>query len=145
MNLPVKYLANYVGQPLRRGSAHAAGIDLAAAASPTGNWCIPHDSGAIVSTGVAVAIPDGYYGRVVMRSGHGFKHDLFCHVGTIDSDYRGELKVKVFNFTGEDHYIGPGERFAQLIIQPYLACEPVAAEDLAATARGADGFGSTGV
>ena len=130
----------------------AAGIDLPATANFEADdrlWRIPAFGNAVINTGVQVAIPEGCYGQVVMRSGHGFKRNLHCHIGTIDSDYRGVIKVKVFNLSDVPQIIMAGERFAQLIIQRYERVELVrSSSDLSEidqTERGAGGFGSTGV
>lgn len=138
---------------MRYGSDGAAGLDLAAAANSQDeqgdlHWTILPGFSTVIDTGVQVAIPEGHFGRVVMRSGHGFKRDLICHVGTIDSDYRGPIKVKVFNVGNGIQIIQPGERFAQLIVMPFVRVTPVYTNDdlaeAAATARGEGGFGSTG-
>lgn len=100
---------------------------------------------AVVTTGINVAIPMGYFGMVTMRSGHGFNEDLVCHVGIIDSDYRGEVKVKVFNLGYSDYMIRGGERFAQLTLVPLSGFVAFKVDELEETERGAKGFGSTGV
>lgn len=99
---------------------------------------------AVIPTGIAVAIPDGCFGLVVMRSGHGFKQHLISHPGIIDSGYRGEIKVKVFNLGDEPVTIATDERFCQLVVIPFLTVTPTHVATLDDTDRGADGFGSTG-
>lgn len=132
---------------LKYHSEHAAGIDLPAGVGTYDgqHWYIAAGGNAIINTGVKVAIPEGYYGRVVLRSGHGFKQNLTCHVGTVDADYRGEIKIKVFNLNRSPVTIRNGERFAQLIIQPYLKVDIVPVDELPETIRGEAGYGSTGL
>lgn len=141
MNLLVRYLDTFAGEPLAYASQGAAGLDLPAC---IGGHVVPAGGELLIPTGVAVAIPDELYGQVVMRSGHGIKRSLSCHVGTIDSDYRGEIKVLVRNHGAEDQVIEPGERFAQLVIQPCPRMVPVEVHELPVTTRGDSGFGSTG-
>ena len=101
-------------------------------------------SSAIISTGVQVALPMGYYGRVAGRSSLAFKHGITAFEGTIDSDYRGEIKVKLFNHSKENYTIKKGHRIAQLIIQSYMAPLWNVVEQLAPTKRNDGGFGSSG-
>lgn len=144
MKLPVRYFDNFAGEPLAAATAGAAGIDLPAGNDCEESWRIPGFGACLVSTGVSVAIPEGHFGRIVLRSGHGVKRNLSCHVGTIDRDYRGEIMVLVRNHSGTPQEIQPGERFAQLIVIPCAQVEIEPVEELGATARGAGGFGSTG-
>ena len=99
-----------------------------------------------VPTGIAVSIPNGYFGALVARSGTSTKRGLAlinC-VGIIDSDYRGEIMVPLHNHSEQIQIIEPDERIAQLIILPYLKITPVEVETLDTTNRGKNGFGSTG-
>ena len=100
----------------------------------------------VVKTGIAVQIPEGYVGLVYARSGLATKRGLAPanKVGVIDSDYRGEVMVALYNQSGTEQKIDAGERVAQMVIAPYLACEYEEAEQLDDTARGTGGFGSTG-
>lgn len=129
-------------------TAQAAGLDLSA--------CLPTDrpevtlaAGAIalVPTGLAVAIPVGFEGQVRARSGLSTKHGIGLPnaPGTIDSDYRGELRVAVINFGKEPFVITHGMRIAQLVICPVAHATIAEVESLDETSRGAGGFGSTGV
>ena len=127
-------------EPIRK-TRGSVGFDLIA----DREFTIPSYGSAIIPTGTRVAIPFGYFGMVTLRSGHGFKHDLLCHVGIIDSDYRGEIAVKVFNMSSVDKVIEGGERFAQLTILNYPFMYPMEVESLDDTERGEKGFGSTGV
>ena len=127
------------------GSAYAAGADLYALVNGE-TLAIAAGETVLVSTGLSVEIPEGYVGLIYARSGLATKKGLAPanKVGVIDSDYRGEVKVALFNQSGKAQTIAVGERVAQLVIAPYLAVEYQQAEELSDTARGAGGFGSTG-
>lgn len=141
--MKIQYLEEM--EPLAYASDGAAGLDLrAATGTMDGDWYIPANGSAVIGCGVAIALPEQTFGRVVLRSGHGFNRDLTCHVGTVDQDYRGELKVKVFNHGKSAQVIKKHERFAQLIILPCLQVELEPVETLDDTARSDGGFGSTG-
>jgi dUTP pyrophosphatase len=122
----------------------SAGMDLMAAISepvvlsPGGRDLIP--------TGLAIAIPSGFEGQIRPRSGLAIKHGISCvnTPGTIDSDYRGEVKVPVINLSAEDFTIEPGMRIAQIIFAPVVQIEWETVEQLPKTKRGAGGFGHTG-
>jgi dUTP pyrophosphatase len=123
-----------------RGSAEAAGLDVYA----VGRVVLAPGARAAVRTGVAVAIPRGFYGRVAPRSGLAVRHGLDTLSGVIDSDYRGEILCVLVNHGDEPFEIETGARVAQLIIESIALPEPVWADDLDETRRGAGGFGSTG-
>ena len=121
-----------------------AGVDLRAREDVV---LQPGGGRALVATGVAVAIPRGYAGFIQPRSGLALKHGVTClnTPGTIDSDYRGEVKVILANLGDEDFVINIGDRIAQIIVAPVtqgIMCEVEALDD---TDRGTGGFGSTGV
>lgn len=101
----------------------------------------------LVPTGLFIEIPLGYEGQVRPRSGLAIKKGitLINAVGTIDSDYRGELKVPLVNLGSEDFIIEKGDRIAQLVIAQYHRVELVEVEEISDSDRGAGGFGSTGV
>lgn len=101
----------------------------------------------LIPTGLFVQIPEGYEGQVRARSGLAIKHGigLVNSIGTIDSDYRGELKIPVINFGNESFTINNGERIAQLVIASYERVAPIMVSDLDETDRGEGGFGHTGV
>lgn len=101
---------------------------------------------AMIPTGIAMEIPKGYAGLVFARSSMGAKRGLAPanKVGVIDSDYRGEIRVVLYNHSGEPQSIEPGERVAQLLIVPVFTPGFQEAEKLSDTGRGAGGFGSTG-
>ena len=123
----------------------SAGMDLrAAVAEPV---VLPPLGRAAVPTGLAMAIPRGFEGQVRPRSGLAFRHGLSVPnaPGTIDADYRGEVKVLLINLGPEPFTITRGMRIAQLVLAPVVQMTPVAVDSLDDTARGAGGFGSTGV
>lgn len=127
-----------------RGSLDAAGYDLYAAIE--GEIVIPPSTSVKVPTGLAMAIPAGYFGGLYARSGLACKEGLRpanC-VGVIDSDYRGEVIVCLTNDSQEVRVITPRQRIAQLIIQPYLDYDWEVTNTLDDTARGNGGFGSSG-
>jgi dUTP pyrophosphatase len=100
----------------------------------------------LVPTGIAVAIPEGYEGQVRPRSGLALKHGIgmLNGPGTIDADYRGEIGVILFNFSDTSFSIRRGDRIAQLVLSRVEKAQFVKVEALAATGRGAGGFGHTG-
>ena len=101
----------------------------------------------LIPTGLFVQIPEGYEGQVRARSGLAIKHGigLVNSIGTIDSDYRGELKIPVINFGNESFTLNNGDRVAQLVIASYERVVPIMVSDLDETDRGEGGFGHTGV
>lgn len=125
-------------------TTHAAGLDLKA------NLSAPVTIGSLertlVPTGIYIALPEGYEAQVRPRSGLAIRHGitLLNSPGTIDADYRGEIKVIVVNISKEPFTIQPGERIAQLVVARYetIVWQPV--EQLSDTFRGDGGFGSTG-
>lgn len=102
----------------------------------------------VCSTGLSFEIPEGFVMLVFSRSGHGFKNDVRLSncVGVIDSDYRGELKVKLSNDSKDFSvfYVNKGDRIAQGIVIPYPRVKFVEVDELTSTERGVGGFGSTG-
>ncbi len=100
----------------------------------------------LVPTGLFIALEKGYEAQVRARSGLSIKHaiTMINAVGTIDSDYRGELRVPLVNLSNEAYQLEPGERIAQLIVAKYERVEWQQVEQLDETARGSGGFGSTG-
>lgn len=106
---------------------------------------MPHET-KMVPTGIAIAVPTGYMGCIYARSGLASKHGLApanC-VGIVDSDYRGEVKVALHNYSNKNQVIDVGDRIAQLVIQPISLCTPMEVEELDETDRGTGGFGSSG-
>ena len=127
------------------GSACAAGADLYALVDGE-SLTIAAGETVLVSTGLSVEIPEGYVGLIYARSGLATKKGLAPanKVGVIDSDYRGEIKVALYNQSSIPQTISAGERIAQLVIAPYLSAVFEEADELSDTLRGAGGFGSTG-
>ena len=123
-------------------TAHAAGMDVVAAESVT----LAPGGRHAVATGFAIAIPEGYEVQVRPRSGLALKHGITClnTPGTIDADYRGEVKVILANLGVEPFEVVRGERIAQIVPAPVLRAEFNVVESLGQTERGAGGFGSTG-
>jgi dUTP pyrophosphatase len=126
----------------RYASEDAAGLDVAAAEDLTLEPGQRH----AVSTGFAIEIPRGYEVQVRPRSGLAIKNGVTClnTPGTIDSDYRGEVKVILINHGQEPFEVRRGERIAQLVPAPVLRADFVEASELSGTGRGSGGFGSTG-
>ena len=124
-----------------KGSQYAAGYDLHAIHEGK----VPARGKALVGTGLAFGIPEGNYGRIAPRSGLAAKNSIDVGAGVIDSDYRGEVKVLLFNFSDEDFCFNEGDRMAQMIIEKYTMTTIQEMETLDATVRGEGGFGSTGV
>ncbi len=127
-------------------SAGAAGLDLAAAVPADRPIAIAPGDRALVPTGFAVAVPEGFEAQVRPRSGLAHRHGITVlnSPGTIDCDYRGELKVILINLGAESFAIERGLRIAQLVLAPVAQVEVVQADRLKETQRGAGGFGSTG-
>jgi dUTP pyrophosphatase len=119
-----------------------AGLDLCAAATVT----LPPGGRALVPTGIAVAIPPGYAGLVLPRSGLALRQGVTVlnGPGLIDSGYRGEVKVLLINHDARPATFARGERIAQLVLQRVERAEVIGVEELPPTERGSDGFGSTG-
>ena len=128
-------------------TAEAAGMDLRAAVPQDAPLTLKPGARELVPTGFAMAIPPGFEAQIRPRSGLALKHGigLVNAPGTVDSDYRGEIKIILINLGQEDFEITRGMRIAQMIIAPVLqvSIEPVSGLD--DTARGTGGFGSTGV
>lgn len=124
----------------------SAGMDVRAALPAGDTITLKPGERAMVPTGLSVAIPEGYEIQVRPRSGLAAKHGLTClnTPGTIDSDYRGEIKVILINLGAEAFVIQRGERIAQLVLAPLTRLTWSEVDALDETARGAGGFGSTG-
>ena len=127
-------------------TAGAAGMDLRAAVPEDRPLILLAGRRALVPTGLTMEIPAGFEGQVRPRSGLALKHGVTClnTPGTIDSDYRGELRVLLANLSDEDFEITRGMRIAQLVIAPVTRARIVEAAVLGDTQRGQGGFGSTG-
>jgi len=141
----LKRLPHADGLPLPRyATAHAAGADLVAALEEP--VVLAPGERVAVPTGLVLEIPTGWEGQVRPRSGLALRHGLTVAnaPGTIDADYRGEVKVLLVNLGNEPVTIARGERIAQLVIAPVARAGFLEAESLEATDRGPGGFGSTG-
>ncbi|HZH30400.1 MAG TPA: dUTP diphosphatase [Pyrinomonadaceae bacterium] len=123
-----------------RGSAGAAGLDLFSVEAVR----LGAGARAMVRTGLSVAIPRGFYGRIASRSGLAVRHGLDVLAGVIDSDYRGEIVCALVNHGREALTLEAGQRIAQLIVEAIITPDAVWADALDETARGEGGFGSTG-
>ena len=128
-------------------SEGAAGMDLRAAVDADAPIILEPGKRALVPTGFVFEIPAGFEGQVRPRSGLAFKHGITClnTPGTIDSDYRGEIKVLLISLGDEPFEITRGMRIAQMVIAPAIQAHICEISEASATARGAGGFGSTGV
>ena len=141
VRIPVKRLDEALDMP-----AYAyvgdAGLDLRAAEDAV---LAPFER-KLVSCGIAIAIPQGYAGFVLQRSGLAAKHGISIvnAPGTIDADYRGEIKVVLVNLSKEPFTVNPGERIAQMVVARHEQVEWEAVETLEESLRGSGGFGSTG-
>jgi len=146
ISLRIKRLESAKELPLPSyATAASAGMDLRSA-SMEPIVLSPGERG-LVPTGLVVEIPDGYEGQVRPRSGLALKNgiSLVNTPGTIDSDYRGELKVIMINL-GEDHFmVNYGDRIAQLVIAPVVQAQIIEVDEISDSERGSGGFGSTGV
>jgi dUTP pyrophosphatase len=143
----VLQLPHGVGLPLPSyQSAHAAGLDLLAALPEDDPLELEPSDRALVPTGLVIELPEGYEAQVRPRSGLALKHGVTVlnSPGTIDADYRGEVRVLLINLGAETFLIQRGDRIAQLVVSPATRVEIIATEALGVTGRGEGGFGSTG-
>ena len=143
MEIKIKRLSDTAKIPTRESSC-AAGYDLYADI-PEDITINPHETMKI-NTGVAMEIPEGYFGGIAARSGLATKEGLrpancYC---IVDSDYRGQIIVALHNDSDVERVVTPQERIGQIIIQPYLNVTFCEVDDLTETERGSNGFGSTG-
>jgi len=145
IGLKIMRLAHGAGMPLPVvKTASSAGMDLAAAVSDP--VVLAPGKRALIPTGFAIALPEGYEGQVRPRSGLAVNHGVTVlnAPGTIDADYRGEVKVPLINHGEEPFTVTRGMRIAQLVIAPVSAVELRETDALPETDRGSGGFGSTG-
>lgn len=143
MRINIKKLTDTATLP-DRGSAYAAGYDLFADINE--DVVIEPHTTKMIGTGLAMEIPEGYWGGVFARSGLSSKEGLRpanC-TGVIDADYRGEVKVALHNDSDIVRTITPKEKIAQLVVVPFLSVEFDEVNELSETVRGVGGFGSTG-
>lgn len=143
MKIVVKRLSAGASLPEYQ-TEHSAGMDLAACIDEP--VVLPPHGRAVIPTGIAIALPEGYEAQVRGRSGLAAKFGVMPAngVGTIDADYRGEIGVILLNTSNEPFTVEPSMRVAQLVVARYERAEWVEVDDLEETARGGGGFGSTG-
>lgn len=120
--------------------ANSAGLEL----SSTHHACLEQGQRMLIKTGIAIEIPEGYVGLIWPRSGLSIKKGTDILAGVIDSNYRGEIGIVLLNTGYDDLIVKPGERIAQLLIQPIVNVEVEEVEILTDSIRGNKGFGSTG-
>lgn len=123
----------------------SAGMDLCSSSEET--ILISSSEYALVPTNLILEIPEGYEGQIRPRSGLALKNGITVlnSPGTIDCDYRGEIKVLLINHGKKDFAVKTGDRIAQLIITKFIKCELLQTEDISDSARGVGGYGSTGI
>lgn len=147
VSVSIRWFDHGRGLPLPAAqSAAAAGADLCAALAEDAPLTLAPGARALVPCGFAMALPIGYEGQVRPRSGLAARHGVTVlnAPGTIDADYRGEVKVILVNHGAEPFVIRRGERVAQLVVAPVSGATFVERENLDETERGENGFGSTG-
>jgi dUTP pyrophosphatase len=145
--LRVKVLAHARGLPLPEyQTLHSAGMDLLAALAPEETVFLPMGERALIPTGLALEMPAGYEGQIRPRSGLALNYGVTVlnSPGTIDADYRGEVKVLLINLGLDTFTIERGTRIAQLVIQQVARASFEVVAELEDSVRGAGGFGSTG-
>ena len=145
--IAIRRLAHAEGLPFPAyESAGAAGMDLRAAVAPDGPITLAPGARAAIPTGLAIALPEGYEAQVRSRSGLALKSGVATlnSPGTVDADYRGEIKVILINHGADAFIVRRGDRIAQLVIAPVSRAQWREAENLDETLRGPGGFGSTG-
>jgi dUTP pyrophosphatase len=126
----------------KKGSQDAAGYDLYSVEAGV----IKPQKRLLIKTGLVLEIPSGYYGRIAPRSGLAFKHGIDVMAGVIDSDYRGEIGVILYNSDFlSDFVFGVGDKIAQIIFEKYYDFDIIEFKELNETQRGSNGFGSTGI
>lgn len=146
--IKIKRLANGAGLDLPSYETDlAAGADVRAALPEGEPLTLAPGERFMVPTGIAIALPPGWEAQMRPRSGLAAKHGIACvnAPGTIDADYRGELKVILINHGAEDFTINRGDRIGQMVIAPVFQAVYEEVDELDETARGTGGFGSTGV
>lgn len=124
-----------------KGSPLAAGYDLRSAY----DVLVPARGNALVTTDLAIRLPEGCYGRIAPRSGLAYKHNIDVGAGVIDRDFTGNVAIVLFNHKDEDFFVNKGDRVAQLICEKIESPDLCEVVDLPMTVRGKSGFGSTGI
>ena len=123
-----------------RGSSQAAGLDIYSIE----DVAIEPKDRALVRTGLAVAIPEGYYGRLAPRSGLATKNGLHVLAGVIDADYRGEVRCLLYNAGDGTIHLPASSKICQLIVEKIITPKAIWSDEISETHRGSGGFGSTG-
>lgn len=145
--LKVKPLSHFEGLALPQyETAGAAGMDLRAALPEDAPVVLQPGEWRLIPTGLSIALPEGFEAQIRPRSGLSVKYAITCvnAPGTVDADYRGEIKVNLINHGREPFTVTRGERIAQMVVAPVTRVAWEEVEDLDDTERGASGFGSTG-
>lgn len=140
LKMLVKKISEHATLPVR-ASAGAAGYDICSAY----DYTVPARGKELVKTDISIMIPSGTYARVAPRSGLAWKNSIDVGAGVIDEDYRGNVGVILFNHSDVDFTVKAGDRVAQLILERIAIADVEEVTDLDETARGAGGFGSSGV
>jgi dUTP pyrophosphatase len=146
--IPLQILDHARDLPLPAyATPHSAGVDLLAAVGQGEEIVLRPMERALIPTGLAMALPEGFEAQIRPRSGLALKHGITClnSPGTIDADYRGEIKVMLINLGGEPFVMTRGMRIAQMVVAPYVQVTFAPTDTLPPTERGAGGFGSTGL
>lgn len=147
VQIGLRWLTHGLGLPLpRQQTAGAAGLDLSAALAPDETVEIAPGAYAMIPTGFAIALPEGYEAQIRPRSGLAAKHGITVlnSPGTVDADYRGEVKVLLINHGAAPFVVRRGERIAQMVVAPVSSVTLIEMEALDDTERGQGGHGSTG-
>lgn len=147
VTVPVRPLPHYEGLELPQyETAGSAGMDLRAAVPDNAPVTLQPGDWQLIPIGLAIALPEGFEAQIRPRSGLAAKFGVSCTntPGTIDADYRGEIKVNLINHGREPFTVNRGDRIAQMIIAPVVQATLVKTDTLDETERGAGGFGSTG-
>lgn len=140
MDISIKLLSDLAKMPTQ-GTAFSAGYDLYAAESAV----IPKLSRKLIKTNISLAIPINYYGRIAPRSGLAFKNGIDVLAGVIDSDYRGDIGVILYNTdNNNDFTVAVGDKIAQMIIEPCVHSDFVKVKELSGSKRGEGAYGHTG-
>lgn len=140
MDIHIKLLSDFAKIPTQ-ATAFSAGYDLYAAESAI----VPRLGRALIKTNVSMAIPMNHYGRIAPRSGLAYKNGIDVLAGVIDSDYRGDIGVILYNTDNNaDFNVKAGDKIAQIIIEPCAHVSFVKSNDLTSTKRGEGGYGHSG-
>lgn len=139
MSLRIKKLSDLSFIP-KRGTSYSAGLDLF---SPV-DQIIPPKERLLIKLDISVELEEGTFGHILPRSSLALKNGIHVGAGVLDSDYRGNVGVLLFNFSNEPFYIKRGDRIAQLVVKKYEMVEPEEVFESSETERGVGGFGSTG-